>query len=312
MIKSIQIKNFQSHKDTSLEFDPGVNIIVGSTDSGKTAIIRALILAVWNRPQGEAYRSHWGGSTEVIITTSEGNQITRRRTNSENVYIIADFGTLEALRTGVPVEVSTLLNMNEINIQQQLDQPFLISATSGEVAKHFNEVANLELIDTARSNVESWLRSFEQDFKAEEHNLERYQSDLQRYDYLDKLEIDIEVLEGMEERLHQMESTYNNLSETTVNIERLSLDIEKESKLLELSESVELVYNLIERRDAVDSQYSTLRAIISDHTITNNQLHEAKSSLTNIQKEFEQKFPDICPLCGQQVTKKHIHEKNSK
>ena len=59
MIKQINIKNFQSHKSTQLKLDPGVNVIVGSSDSGKTAIIRAYLWVVDNRPLGNAFVSHW-------------------------------------------------------------------------------------------------------------------------------------------------------------------------------------------------------------------------------------------------------------
>jgi len=65
MIKTLSIQNYQSHKDSTLEFDPGVNVIVGSTDSGKTAIIRALRWLIWNRPNGDSFRSTWGGDTKV-------------------------------------------------------------------------------------------------------------------------------------------------------------------------------------------------------------------------------------------------------
>ena len=39
MIKSIQLKNFQSHRDTTLRLSPGVNVIVGDPQNGKTAIL---------------------------------------------------------------------------------------------------------------------------------------------------------------------------------------------------------------------------------------------------------------------------------
>lgn len=41
-IKSIIIKNFQSHANTELELCDGVNVILGNSDVGKTAILRAL------------------------------------------------------------------------------------------------------------------------------------------------------------------------------------------------------------------------------------------------------------------------------
>ena len=38
----IEIVNFQSHANTKLNFDEGVNVIIGPSDSGKTAVIRAM------------------------------------------------------------------------------------------------------------------------------------------------------------------------------------------------------------------------------------------------------------------------------
>lgn len=42
MIKTINVKNFQSHADTQIELDPMVNTIIGLSDSGKSGLIRAI------------------------------------------------------------------------------------------------------------------------------------------------------------------------------------------------------------------------------------------------------------------------------
>jgi len=87
MIQQLSIANFQSHKDTTLAFDPGLNVIVGPTDCGKTAVIRALRWLIWNRPMGEAFRSTWGGDTEVEITTDDERRwVIRRAKGSNNEY----------------------------------------------------------------------------------------------------------------------------------------------------------------------------------------------------------------------------------
>ena len=44
MIKKISIKNIQSYRETELELSKGINAIVGSSNNGKTAILRALPL----------------------------------------------------------------------------------------------------------------------------------------------------------------------------------------------------------------------------------------------------------------------------
>lgn len=52
MIKSIELKNIQSHENTRLDFDKGINVIVGSSNNGKSAILRGLYWARYNRPLG--------------------------------------------------------------------------------------------------------------------------------------------------------------------------------------------------------------------------------------------------------------------
>lgn len=42
MIKTINVKNFQSHANTEIELDPMVNTIIGLSDSGKSGLIRAI------------------------------------------------------------------------------------------------------------------------------------------------------------------------------------------------------------------------------------------------------------------------------
>ena len=65
MIKSLKIENFQSHKDSYLEFSNGINIISGKSNNGKTAILRALNWVITNRPQGIAFKSTFSDKKEI-------------------------------------------------------------------------------------------------------------------------------------------------------------------------------------------------------------------------------------------------------
>ena len=49
-VRRITLENFQSHKHTEMEFGPELNVIVGPSDSGKSAIIRALKWVMYNEP----------------------------------------------------------------------------------------------------------------------------------------------------------------------------------------------------------------------------------------------------------------------
>ena len=42
MLKSIKIKNFRSLKNFNMEFNQGLNVIIGENDAGKTSLIDSL------------------------------------------------------------------------------------------------------------------------------------------------------------------------------------------------------------------------------------------------------------------------------
>ena len=42
MIKTIHIKNFRSLKDFQMDFNEGLNVIIGENDAGKTSIIDSI------------------------------------------------------------------------------------------------------------------------------------------------------------------------------------------------------------------------------------------------------------------------------
>jgi predicted ATP-dependent endonuclease of OLD family len=45
---NIDLKNFQSIAEADLEFTPGINLIVGQSNSGKTAILRSFVTTIKN------------------------------------------------------------------------------------------------------------------------------------------------------------------------------------------------------------------------------------------------------------------------
>lgn len=238
MIKLLKIQNFQSHKDSSLDFNKGVNVIVGESDSGKSAILRALRWLIWNRPTGDAMRSNWGGRTEVEIFTDDAHVVRVR--DKENEYILGG-SHFKAVSTDVPDEVVQVLNVNDINLQTQLSQPFLLSDTAGEVAQFFNKVAKLDKIDKGIANVNSAIRSLEQDIKYKTAEVKDQEEQLKSFDYLEAMEKDVVHLEKMNELLDITTAERAELKHLTVGISNTTSGIEYYSELLSLEKDVDLI-----------------------------------------------------------------------
>lgn len=262
MIEKITLENFQSHKKTEMEFGPGVNVIVGPSDSGKTAIIRALRWLVWNRPSGDAFISHWADSTKVSVQI-DGKIITREKTKTENKYLL-DTMIFNAVKTDVPIDVQTLLNLGEINIQQQLDRPFLLDATPGEVASHFNKIAHLDVIDTAMKNILQWTRKLQQDIANKEDNIKRAESEEHGYAYLEDMEMHIVALEQTQQHYNNIKTTITSMTNTIDKIQQIDKEIETYNQLIGMEPQVEEIIVHINMRDETIKQLVTLNKLVGE------------------------------------------------
>jgi len=261
MINAISIKNFQSHKDSELEFVPGVNVIVGASDSGKSSIIRAMRWLVWNRPTGDSFRSHWGGNTSVTLELD--NAIITRMKSDENKYILGD-SHFRAIGTEVPKEISDVLNFNDVNLQRQLDAPFLLSQSAGEVAQHFNKVAHLDKIDSSIRIVQSRTKEIERDITFKTKQLEEQTEKLASYDYLDKFEAEVDLLETQEKKLESLHSTETKLYNLIEDIRNTQLDVERLSAIFKLEDTVNKALAANKKKYELLSECCALRNLIDD------------------------------------------------
>jgi len=207
MITSIEIKNFLSHKDSRLELSPGVNVIVGATDSGKSVIIRALKWLITNRPRGESFRSNWGGDTEVKVSIGK-YLVSRGKKGQNNYYSIIDSisfvpdkaleSVYKAIGTEVPEEIQKVLNLNSINLQSQFESHFLLSKSPGEVATHFNKVAHLNTIDIGLGNIQTGINKLNNELNNCDIEASDLLESLDEYKDLDKFEKAVEQVEKAE------------------------------------------------------------------------------------------------------------------
>ncbi len=155
-LERLTLRNFQAHEKIVIDFNPGITTIVGPSDVGKSAIIRALSWVLYNQPSGEAFIKHGEERVQARLRL-DGDQLIVRERGKENLYRL-DEQEFKAFGSNVPTPIKDLLQVSEINIQRQFDAPFWFAESSGEVSRRLNEIVNLGVIDDALASVAAQLR----------------------------------------------------------------------------------------------------------------------------------------------------------
>lgn len=218
MIEKVEIHNFQSHKATVLELDAKVNTLQGNSDCGKSAVLRALQWLIFN-PAGDYFISDWArkGKTQTapceVIVYANGHKIVRRRDKDFNGYYLDD-EMFEATRNTVPKKISDILNLGEVNVQRQLDPPFLLSMSAGEVSRYINNLVNLTRIDTWTSAANSRERKLRQDADAAFERVEKARDNVESYSFLPRLEELSDTIESLVSHGSDVGALYADLFET--------------------------------------------------------------------------------------------------
>lgn len=213
-IKSIVVQNFQSHRKTVLNLSKGVNAIVGNSDCGKSALFRALVWDILNKPKGDKnFRSRWGGDTSIEIEFSDGTSVERKKTK-DNLYILNgdEENAFTAFKEEIPGPIYEALNMEDINLQTQMDAPFLLSSSSGDVAKLLNKIANLTTIDTTLSNIRKRTLGVSRDITSIKEQMDELEAVEKSFSYLKQMEKDVEALNVLLDRWGAMDDETTLLS----------------------------------------------------------------------------------------------------
>jgi exonuclease SbcC len=263
---------------------------------------------ITNKPTGDAYRSNWGGDTVVEITLKNGTVVKRTKGNSTNEYELQLKGVealvFKAFGTEVPIEIKNALIFDSINIQEQLDAPYLFSETPGDVAKHFNKIAKLEKIDLSIQRVQSAINKLTQEINTSNSNIKVFKEALKDFDFIQEFENRLQILESKVSRqnemhlqrkvlvelfktLEQVEEAKLNWTEAIKNEELVDTLLSYITKNKSNRQALKQVKSIINSLNFTAEQQKDLQSIIDSEIIINKllslhkELKEVRKALTN-------------------------------
>jgi exonuclease SbcC len=329
LFRELRIENFQSWKKQVFTFSPGVNVFIGTSDTGKSAaFLRAIRLLATNRPAGSEFISTWAGKDNMAVelVVDNGQIVFREKGKSTNLYGIGyadgsqDDQEFAAFGMGVPEEVQRLLNLDPINIQGQLDGPFLLNMSPGDVARELNRACKLEGIDRGIVNSSKRARGLEQKVDSITGQIKSHEEHIAALAWLDEVEtklVELEQKRGKTTELFEKGTKLRELIQTIqqeqVNVKELSVRlkaepqittlwgkysryeqlIKKKRRLRELCVAIERQKETVDKNRALLKASAKLKKLIKIHNekevliTTQNQLNYLIDSVEARQVEYD-------------------------
>lgn len=286
MFKLLRIRNHKSHEDTLINFHKGVNVFFGLGQSGKTNIIRALKLVFTNRPRGGEYLSHFAGKKDNVdlnLITDDGHDISLRKQiridkHGDYKVLLSEYKLNgESFESGneVPDEVVRALNISEINIHEQLDQPFLVTSSGGEVARTINRITKLEKVDEWLKKLTQKINAVNRDISSVERRIGDADSDLEAFSDFDETKELVRRYEKIISKKSDLTMEHYHLDLIISSIEGIEEDITNLSRYLEVENDIK---DIDELGGSIDLLYEELE-LIDDVLELEESVKELESSL---------------------------------
>lgn len=294
MITKVILRNFQRHKHLEIDFER-VTVLTGKTDSGKSAVVRALRWVLTNHPKGNKFVRNGAKKCSVTLHV-DGHVIKRVRGEKTNLYFL-DGQKFASFKSEPPEPIQKLLMISPEAFQQQHDPVFWLSLSPSEVSRRLNEIADLHIMDVAvrmgarkRRDTQQklkWLAEQKQAATEERKELQDVPQMIEEFRGLQELDQEITNNVERHSRLIAVSSKLENLRKKSADIET---GLSALQKLAKISQSIQ------QRKSEIES-LKRMSSLLSRYK------RELQLCLKAVktQKDTIATRSTFCEKCGQRI-----------
>lgn len=221
MIRRIELIDFMAHQRTVLELDPGVTVLTGPNNTGKSAVVEA-VRSIAENPPGRALIRHGARQALVRVELASGELVEWERTSTRALYRIRPAGTDPAVagddeayakfgRTP-PEDVRALLRLDpiqtetgkvDIHIGNQRYPIFLLDQSGAQAASFFAASTEAEYLLQMQQELKARTDAAKRRRKELLQHREQLQQALKNYTSLPALEQAIAAAESLHQHLER-------------------------------------------------------------------------------------------------------------
>lgn len=297
----LEIQNFQRIRKASLTFHSGINVVVGATNSGKTAIFRALQAVIFNSLK-ESHVSR-GTQKSLVRVTYKGNTVAVRRdlsNNSQVAYKINNELYQKVGRVQLP-EVSDLLKIQEVEVEdikvrlnfvKQMSFPFLLDKTPTQLFKFIAGAVD-ERIFEALANMRKDLQNLNKEINYISGSLENAKTTLinekEKITYLEDYLPYAKKIVSIKESVDNLNKLEKYISSYELEEKQIKIN---ESKINKVSEVLNILSSKTSKNQSNLDNLISLNTYITNYNNNQNEVVSHNNNLLKIQGNKVLNFPD--------------------
>lgn len=320
----VTIENYQAIKKAELDFDKGLTVIVGSSNNGKSSIIRAIEAAI-NNKGGSDFINY--GSDRCLVTIEDGDDkvVWSKNRNSTKSYYDINGQVLNKIGQKQIEDVGKTLNMPEVvvnndkfrlNFWKQLDFPFLVGKTHYQLFDFISKSKDQEIManllnETTEKNKDNKKELSEvntqintrtkdiADIEEQIKKLEKYEDfDLERFEKL------VQVVRQIKAAVQEYEELPEKIEEQERSIAKLQEDVNKKQDIFSKTE------HLFEEIANLEPTVQKIKSSLEEVDSIESKISKAKEGIRQIEESVEKESRalesfDVCPFCHQPLDKEH-------
>lgn len=249
---------YEAHQGSVVELSPGLTVLCGDNDIGKSALSRSLKWLVTDRPLGTEMIPWVGEKAAEVTAEADRGCVTRSKAWSEEK---------SKYKNDLINEPSEVLNLDETNIQAQVDQYFLLTASPGVVAKRINEAAGIAESDAAIKYTNELIGEAKKEAKVLNENIKGYKA------YLATHEKMIEAAGRLFDRIITIEKDITEATSSLTSAKSLSEQIKASALALADFPDYDHISDRIGGVDELERQIEKRHEFIRNAGSLSSQIH---------------------------------------
>ena len=307
----LAVKDYQIIKKASLEFIPGLNVITGPSNNGKSSIFKAIKANIYTTPGTSPIRA--GQNSYAVGITYNGHTVILQKGLKESVYLV-DGEKYTKFGTTTPPVVSNALNIKELvlngnkeqlNFWDQMNYPFLLDKTPVELFRFIIDSGDSDKISQVLKDMVSDRQVISKEIDQLQGSINLIDTDIDTYEK--QLEVAKPIIEACNNiiALQDRISRLNSLKTIKTNLDNISQQVElinNNEKRLEANLNIWSNFNqsikiMSQKHNILKDSFIRLHAIIGD-------LSDSEEKLLDLAKIKDLDIIDVSGL----VSMKNIHQ----